>query len=317
MRSTMFMGETLNKVDAVVDVGQVGLIQDSRLYVHTLRNESGGYERYFRAAAAASADLNISFEYPEPDPDRGVPPSSALAFEEASISEKEQEQKHELPIFVLADHEDTFHNKHYMSHRDRTIAKDSLCGTATLLTRVLYRLAAGIGDDKEKGNSSSSSSSSSSSDNENNLFSTGKEEEEEIEVDCALVEELAGCLIENFKCPIAENFFGNMTTSDGSEVIQISKYTGIFGSKGHSFVVGTIQRFVRLFTLRYAPMDIAETNCTVTYDCPTGYQCIGNNGNGTCVRGITEYHNALSVGVQYDDGEWKVTDKTQPLWAES
>lgn len=276
------MNETLDKVDAVIDVGQVGLIQDDKLYVHTLRNESGGYERYFRDAAAASTDLNISFEYVDPDPERGVPPSSALAFDEGS-GEGES-----LPIFVLADHEDAFHNNYYMSHRDRKLRKDDLCGTATLLTRTLYRLAF-----------------------------DGDEGDENITADCELVEELAGCLTDNFKCPVAENLLGNMTASDGSETIQISKYTSVYGSTEKSMVVGTIQRFVRLFTLRYAPMDIAGTNCSSTSECPDGYECIGMNDNGTCVYGITEYHSAISLGVQYKDSIWKVTDKTQPLWAES
>lgn len=301
------MNETLDKVDAVIDVGQVGLVEDSKLYVHTLRNESAGYERYFRAAEAASADLNVSFEYLDPEADRGVPPSSALAFEEAfakgrgasegskgseskeSGEEGEEEEELLLPIFVLADHEDAFHNKHYMSHLDRKINKEGLCGTATLLTRTLYRLAVG-GEDAEG---------------------------DEISADCGLVEELAGCLTENFKCPIAENLLGNMTASDGSEVVQISKYASIYGSSEKGMVVGTIQRFVRLFTLRYAAMDIGGTNCTSSSECPMNYECVGMNDNGTCVRGITEYHSAISLGVQYKDGQWKVTDKTQPLWAES
>lgn len=301
------MNETLDKVDAVIDVGQVGLVEDAKLYVHALRNESDGYERYFRAAEAASADLNVSFEYLEPEPDRGVPPSSALAFEEAfvkgkesgssSVSEEEEEEEEDgLPIFVLADHEDAFHNKHYMSHLDRTLNKEGLCGKATLLARTLYRLAVGSEEEGE---------------------GEGEEEEEEVSADCGLVEELAGCLTENFKCPLAENLLGNMTASDGSEVIRISKYTSVYGSSEKSMVVGTIQRFVRFFTLRYGAIDIGGTNCTSSSECPGGYECIGMNDNGTCVHGITEYHSAISLGVQYRGGDWKITDKTQPLWAES
>lgn len=292
MNSIRFMNETLDKVDAVIDVGQVGLIRDDKLYVHTLQNESdGGYERYFRAAAAASTtDLNVTFEYVEPDPERGVPPSSALAFDEV-LDENES-----VPIFVLADHAGAFHNKHYMSHRDRSIRKDGLCDAATLLTRTLYRLAF---------------------EDEVNRSATSGSNDNEIAADCELVEQLAECLTDNFKCPIAENLLGNMTTSDGSEEIRISRYTNIYGSSDKSLVVGTIQRFIRLFTLRYAPMDIAGTNCSLMDDCPTGYECVGYNDNGTCVYGITEYHSAVSLGVQYKGDKWKITDKTQPLWAES
>ena len=297
------MNETLDKVDAVIDVGQVGLVEDSRLYVHTLRNETGGYEQYFRAAAAASADLNVSFEYPEPDADRGVPPSSALAFEEVfaeglgSGEGSESGDEPSLPLFVLADHEDAFRNKHYMSHTDTSIGKEGLCDTATLLARTLYRLAVG-------------SEAAATEEGEG-------EKEEEVTADCSLVEGLAGCLTENFKCPIAENLLGNMTASDGSELIQVSKYTSVYGSSEKSLNVGMIPRFVRLFTLKYAAMDIAGTNCSSSAECPVDFECIGKNDNGTCVRGITEYHNAISLGVRYKDGKWRITDKTQPLWAES
>lgn len=281
MLSMKYMNTDLSNTYGVIDIGQVGLFDNSTLYVHTLKGaDSEALLRHFKTEAASSA---AHFSFPAPDEARGVPPSSALAFHAADPR---------IPIAVVADHENEFLNPAYHSHTDTAVldGKGRLCQATQAVVSALYSVM------------------------------TDSSEPVNISVDCDFVAELSLCLTSDFRCNISYDLFG-MFDGTESVPVKLTNYVGVFGGMDSSVSVSTLGNFVRMLLLKRAPLDVEkDVNCTESKDCGEGYTCVGGRlspGTGICAKDNTVYHNAISPGFEYKSYSWKIANKSQPLWTES
>jgi len=284
MSSMMFQRVGLTNAAAVVDVSQVGLLDEhTTLYVHTAKDERQTLDA-FEAAALWSGDLSVGYAYNTPDAARGLPPSPALAF---------LREKPTLPAVVIADHEFAFTNKNYHSHLDHLpINTTALCEVATLVARTLYALASG-----------------------------GPDTTQTLAADCSLVSQLVECLTYDFKCKLVAHYLGALSNNDPSNLLRVSGYTGVFGKSATSVTVHARSKFLRVLLTDLVSLHRGPS-CNKTSDCAAfglGYQCIGVKPNATCIKGATVFHDALSLGIAWDPDKekWYISDPTQPLWTES
>lgn len=280
MLSMKYMNRNLSNTYGIIDIGQVGLSNNSTLYVHTLKGtDSEALLKHFRVESASTTH----FSFPAPDEARGVPPSSALAFHSADPT---------IPIAVVADHENEFLNPSYHSHTDTAAldGKGRLCQATQAVASTLYSVM------------------------------TDSTEPVNISVDCDFVDELALCLTSDFRCNMSYDLFGMFDGVENEPVrlTNYVGVFGSSDSSVSVSTLGHFVR--TLLLKRAPLDVEKDANCTESKDCGEGYTCVGGRlspGTGICAKDHAVYHNAISPGFEYKSYSWKISNKSQPLWTES
>jgi len=289
MSSMRYLAAKIDRSIGIIDAGQVGYLatsdkDESTLYIHTTehgqKEQQQRLQKAFETAAASVKSPSLKINFVANDT-RGLPPSSAMAFLKA---------RSDIPVAVVAEHEAEFTNPFYQSHYDDSkLNATRLCSLSTMLARTLLLAA---------------NESVVPSDMETNLTA-----------DCSFIQDLVYCMTVNFKCPIVENLFGDISSGTGAP-IHISKYTSVFGSSPTRLYVHTYTRLIGEI-IANRTHDAVGDSCNQTNPCDTGFSCIGVPPNATCMRAPYVHHNAKSTGIQYIDGGWKIVDETKPLYTES
>ena len=311
MPATPFLAPRLARTRAVVDAGQVGLLAPaaaadnatvpSTLYAHmTAANDDGDAgatgaaetrpgDAGLRAALEAAAATALPAGLPAvalrvvANATRGLPPSSAMAWARAAPA---------VPVAVLADHAGAFANGYYHSHHDDAAPVPArLCGVATLLARTLLYAA-----------------------NESRAPTAAGRA---LAADCALVAELVACLTADLRCPLVTRLLGDLTPAAGDSAVRVAKYVGVYGTSDRRVFVNTYTRIVEGL-LRNRTHDAAGPACNASAPCTApGYRCVGVPPHARCLHAHVAHHRALSPGIRYDRGAWRVTDPREPLYTES
>lgn len=280
MLSMKYMDGDLSRTYGVIDIGQVGLSNNSTLYVHTLEGpDSAPLLSHFKAVSTSKT----KFSFPEADASRGVPPSSVLAFHEADAK---------IPVAVVADHENEFLNPSYHSHTDSGAldGQGTLCQATQAVVSALYSV---MTDSAVPAN---------------------------LSVDCDFVEELTLCLTSDFRCNMSYDLFGEFSKdkSDPVRLANYVGVFGAEDTSVSVSTIANFVRLLLLKRAPLSVED--GVNCTSSEDCGEGFGCVGGGlekGTGICAKDNTVYHNAISPGFEYKSYSWKISNKSYSLWTES
>mmetsp|Transcript_21372 Transcript_21372/g.35350 ORF Transcript_21372/g.35350 Transcript_21372/m.35350 type:complete len:638 (+) Transcript_21372:62-1975(+) len=256
-------------ISAVVEAKQVAaLAQDRQLFY--FRNDATTSASLITTATslAAGADITLSAAA-----DVRLPPASTQSFIKASSS---------IPGLVFAEHNSVaYTNRFYHSIYDdiNNFKVAGVCKTATFLARLLYATAAGTNTPPRL---------------------------DSVVADCAVLEELAQCVLVNLQCSLVQRLTPNLV----SPPEPLSLYTSVFGNL-HP-MAGILNSWMLNYT---AAAGSTYESCSSSKTCSDGQVC----STFGCVRSNTFYTNALSPGITVNNvtRKYEIVDPTQPLWTES
>jgi nicastrin len=275
----------LQNIMAAIELNQIGLTSTTSpaLFIH---QQSTKYNSVSSLLQSVAQDTPLEFKPVNNSVQPGIPPSSLMSFLVANP---------DLLSVVVTDHEMEYTNRNFHSHLDNgafnKLSNDTLCHTATVLARTLYLMATGQ--------------------------TTPDTISPTIEAPCSLLSDLAYCLSENFDCPLLDNFLPR------SRPPIPSYYTGVFGySIDNAYASAPavlVSNMMTLITAENVYYNFSSNNFSIPAEgckkCSSDQTCF----LGVCVNSETHYHDAISLGFDWDYSNWKwiIVNESEPLWVES
>ncbi|GAB5365990.1 hypothetical protein AAMO2058_001106100 [Amorphochlora amoebiformis] len=204
--STLYTYFNLSNIESIVEVGQVGNIENSALYIHresTISTPQDITQTNILSDIAYKAAAGLPFTLTNASNTLlSLPPSSIPSFLEARGLETNPSPPSEAGIggIHIAGHDDRFLNPFFHSRFDKNItgeALTNLCEVSKLIARTLYAAAGG------------------------NPASTCQARVDDV-VDCEEIRILFTCLVLDFGCDLASRYM--YSSSSGP----MSHYTSVF-----------------------------------------------------------------------------------------
>jgi nicastrin len=272
--SLQFANLTLDAIEAIVDVQQVGIRSSPpMLHMHSPTSQRGSaalarvVDTIERLASAGTLGVSSSLA------DR-LPPTSALAFVSNGT----------MPAtVVLTDHDgERFANAHYQGRFDTVelLDVDQVCATATLMARSMLALAVDGTDGVELAQ---------------RIVAPAR---------CDLVAHIFECFGHSASCSLFDELFGG-GGQDKQALPAVSLYASVFRWMN---LVNVNSKFVHDFVANATGAARADSKCSSRADCQwqDGESCVASR----CVASATYYHDAVSPAFEYDHDKrrWRIVD---------